>query len=63
MYAIHMIFAEIMASFPFFIGNPEKENTDPGQENNQQTRNQECCKGEENCRYLNLKTWTCFKKN
>ena len=56
MYAIHMIFTEIMVSFPFFIGNPEKENTDPGQENNQQTRNQECCKGEENCRYLNLKT-------
>lgn len=32
MYAIHGIFAEIMASFPFFIGNREKENTDPGQE-------------------------------
>ena len=32
MYAIHRIFAEIMASFPFFIGNRERENTDPGQE-------------------------------
>ena len=30
-----MIFTEIMVSFPFFIDNPEKENTDPGQENNQ----------------------------
>lgn len=41
MYAIHRIFAEIMASFPFFIGNREKENTDPGQEipSKQETKN------------------------
>ena len=58
MYAIHMIFTEIMVPFPFFIGNPKKENVVPGQENNQQTRKQENCKGVENCMYLNLKTST-----